>query len=104
MEMVATAWWAPDFLSEFKARRGYDFIKYLSFIYNGENYWGQLVPTYLNRTLLGAGTDGGQSVNNDYRTTFNELYQRYVGHMQDWPHSRGLKFWTSLLITCHLTW
>jgi hypothetical protein len=92
MEMIAAAWWTPDFLAEFKARRGYDFAKYLPFIYNGENYWGQLVPTYINRTLLGAGTDGGQSVNDDYRTTLNELYQRYIGHMQDWSHRKGLKF------------
>ncbi|PVH75254.1 hypothetical protein DL98DRAFT_602280, partial [Cadophora sp. DSE1049] len=92
LEMIAAAWWTPDFLSEFKARRGYDFTKYLPFIYNGENYWGQLVPTYINRTILGAGTDGGQRVNDDYRTTLNDLYQRYLEHMQDWSHSRGLKF------------
>lgn len=92
MEMIAAAWWTPDFLYEFKARRGYDFTKYLPFIYNGENSWGQIVPTYINRTLLGVGTDGGQRINDDYRTTLNELYQRYIGHMQDWSHKKGLKF------------
>ncbi|KAH8679546.1 hypothetical protein BGZ60DRAFT_554003 [Tricladium varicosporioides] len=92
MEMIAAAWWTPEFLSEFKARRGYDLTKYLPFLYNGENTWGQAIPPYLNRTLLGVGTDGGQSVNDDYRATLNELHQKYLGHMQDWSHSKGLKF------------
>ncbi|KAM3082308.1 hypothetical protein ACMFMG_004752 [Clarireedia jacksonii] len=92
MEMIATAWWTPDFLHEFETRRGYDLTKYLPFIYNGENTWGQLVPPYVNRTLLGIGTDGGQGINDDYRATLNELYQRYIGHMQDWSHKKGLKF------------
>lgn len=92
MEMYAPAFWTPDFLAEFKARRKYDLTKYLPVLFNGDNTWGQILPPYGNRTFTGAGTDGGQGVNDDYRTTLTELNQRYIQHMQDWSHQKGLEF------------
>ncbi|KAH7403781.1 hypothetical protein BKA64DRAFT_777464 [Cadophora sp. MPI-SDFR-AT-0126] len=92
MEMYAPAFWTPDFLAEFRARRKYDLTKYLPVLFNGDNVWGQILPPYGNRTYIGGGSDGGQGVNDDYRTTLTELNQRYIQHMQDWSHQKGLEF------------
>jgi len=90
--MYSPVWWTPDFLTQFKARRGYDFDEYLPFIFNGENTWGTISAPYGERTYLGAGSDGGEGANNDYRSTLTELNQRYIAHMEDWTHGLNLQF------------
>jgi hypothetical protein len=92
MEMYAPAHWTPDLLSHFKSRRNYDLTKYLPVIFNGENTWSRFSAPYGNQTYLGAGTDGGLAVNDDFRKTLTELNQNYVKGIRNWVRKKGLEF------------
>ncbi len=65
--------WTPDFLAEFKARRGYDLLPHL-------------------QELLGIGGDAetGERVVFDYRTTIGELLrEKYSRTWQEWAARQG---------------
>lgn len=92
MEMYAPAHWTPNLLAHFESKRGYDLTKYLPVIFNGENTWGRFSAPYGNQTFLGAATDGGLAVNDDYRTTLTELNRDYIKGIRDWAKGKGLEF------------
>ena len=65
--------WTPEFLKEFKARRGYD-----------------LLPHFID--LIGEGSDPevGERVLYDYRTTIGELLrEKYSVTWQKWAAAQG---------------
>lgn len=93
MEMLATLWWTPGFLSSFESRLGYSLVKYLPFLYIADNQWGQFFPTYLETYVDDSQpTDAISKYVLDYRRILNEGYQAYIQHVADWAHLRGFKY------------
>ena len=93
MEMLATLWWTPGFLSTFENRLGYSLVKYLPFLYIADNQWGQFFPSYLETYF--DDRQPADAINQyvlDYRKVLNEGYQKYIQHMVDWAHLRGFKY------------
>ena len=69
--------WNPEFLKEFRARRGYDFTPYL--------------VTYSGRVVKDLATS--ERVLWDVRQTIGELIlENYVGHLKTLTHRHGLEF------------
>lgn len=93
MEIIASLYWTPSFLENFKDRRGYSLIKYLPLLFTGSNSWVGLIPPYSEQFVYGNYTADGTSVHNlDYRQTLNEGYQDYITHFRDWAHKRGVGY------------
>ncbi len=70
--------WAPNFLNEFQARRGYSLVPYLPAV-------AVTTPAFEFQGALGA------RIREDYNQTLSDLFRDY--HMlpaQDWAHSLGL--------------
>ena len=70
--------WAPNFLQEFQARRGYSLVPYLPVV-------AVTTPAFEFQGDLGA------RVREDYNQTLSDLFRDYhILPAQDWAHSLGL--------------
>ncbi|KAK3321282.1 hypothetical protein B0T19DRAFT_466605 [Cercophora scortea] len=90
MEMMASLWWTPDFLTRFEKSRGYSAVKYLPLFFQAKNLWNSYGTPYSTSFMLsGQAADGGKYAE-DYRLTLNEGYQDFLRHYQQWASARGL--------------
>ncbi|KAK3684141.1 hypothetical protein B0T22DRAFT_383697 [Podospora appendiculata] len=91
MEMMASLWWTPDFLTRFEKSRGYSAVRYLPFFFQAKNLWNSYGAPYNTSFMLsGQAADGGKYAE-DYRLTLNEGYQDFLRHCQQWASGRGLQ-------------
>ncbi len=89
MEMMATLWWTPDFLSRFEKARGYSAVKYLPVFFQAKNMWNSYGEPYDTSYVLDGPSDGAKYAE-DYRLTLSEGYQDYLAYFQQWAAGRGL--------------
>ncbi|CVK84497.1 uncharacterized protein FPRN_01978 [Fusarium proliferatum] len=91
MEIQASLYWSPDFPDRFKAKRGYDVIKYLPLLFHKSTSFTAAQAPYNTTFYLDGTLDDGQSKYlQDYRLTLNEGYQEYLQTFEDWAESLGL--------------
>lgn len=89
LELMQDLPWTESFLSEFKARRGYDLTPYLPMILQPGwmQAWGQhYSPPYYGDDAL------GERVRADYRLTLSDLQlENFWRPFADWNHAHGLR-------------
>lgn len=73
--------WTPDFLSEFRSRRGYELRRYLPALALNQNGFGFTFPG-----------EAGERVRHDYAQTLTELWiDNHVIPTRRWAHRHGLE-------------
>lgn len=90
LELMQDIHWGPDFLAQFRKRRGYDLTPFLPFVLQpgwmlawGEDY----SPPYFE----GAEKSVGERVRADYRRTISDLMiEGFVEPFVAWNHQHGL--------------
>ncbi|WP_242123603.1 glycosyl hydrolase [Sphingobium sp. Sx8-8] len=91
LELMQDMPWTPDFLDQFRKRRGYDLTPYLPFILQPGwmQAWGEhYSPPYFDAT----GSVAGERVRADYRRTVSDLMiEGFVQPFVAWNHAHGLK-------------
>ncbi|KAG5793102.1 hypothetical protein H9Q69_007840 [Fusarium xylarioides] len=91
MEIQASLYWSPGFPDRFKAKRGYNVIKYLPLLFHKSTSFTAAQAPYNTTFYLDGTADDGQSKYlQDYRLTLNEGYQEYLQTFEDWAKSLGL--------------
>ncbi|KAG4264796.1 hypothetical protein FPRO03_00080 [Fusarium proliferatum] len=91
MEIQASLYWSPDFPDRFKAKRGYDVIKYLPLLFHKSTSFTAAQAPYNTTFYLDGTPDDGQSKYlQDYRLTLSEGYQEYLQTFEDWAELLGL--------------
>ncbi|KAG5808664.1 hypothetical protein H9Q74_011967 [Fusarium xylarioides] len=91
MEIQASLYWSPSFLENFKAKCGYDVVKYLPLLFHKSTSFQAARAPYNTTFTLDGTPDNGQSrFLQDYRLTLNEGYQEYLQTFEDWAESLGL--------------
>ncbi|KAF5546128.1 hypothetical protein FPHYL_10569 [Fusarium phyllophilum] len=91
MEIQASLYWSPGFPDRFKAKRGYNVIKYLPLLFHKSTSFTAAQAPYNTTFYLDGTPDDGQSKYlQDYRLTLNEGYQEYLQTFEDWAKSLGL--------------
>ncbi|KAL3482822.1 hypothetical protein BJX62DRAFT_245495 [Aspergillus germanicus] len=79
LELKMQQYWTPNFIQEFKKRRGYDLTPYLLYVLKDTN------------TFSGESTTA-QQVEYDFYSTVTDLYIDYrLTHLKKFTHSLGLK-------------
>lgn len=89
--MQSSLWWTPDFQQKFQEGRGYSVVQCLPFLITTKNYWIQAIAPY-GEVFTSLDESVAEGCIQDYRTTLNEGYQRYLSHYVGWAHSRGIKY------------
>ncbi len=88
LEVGANLFWSDDFLPEFRRRRGYDLLPYLSILEmmsHAEPY-----GEFVDRPIYEMGEAGTQA-RNDYRLTVSELItERFYEKFNQWAHDHKL--------------
>lgn len=86
--------WCADYLSQFKARRGYDVTKYLPLLIldrTGKNPSNPLTITTKYWYELDEGNDSADKIRNDLYQTNTELYsENCLQVLTEWLHSFGM--------------
>ncbi|KAG7410834.1 hypothetical protein Forpe1208_v009638 [Fusarium oxysporum f. sp. rapae] len=91
MEIQASLYWSPGFPDCFKAKRGYNVIKYLPLLFHkSTSFTAAQAPYNTTFYLEGTSDDGQSKYLQDYRLTLNEGYQEYLQTFEDWAESLGL--------------
>ncbi|KAL5342263.1 hypothetical protein BJX70DRAFT_410917 [Aspergillus crustosus] len=79
LELKLTQYWTPNFIKEFKQRRGYDLITYLLYVLQDTN-------------TFSGDADIARMVEYDFYSTVTDLYIDYrLTHLKQFAHSLGLK-------------
>jgi hypothetical protein len=90
LELFQDLPWTEDFLTEFKARRGYDLTPYLPLIL--QPGWMQAWGEHYSPPYFETGDAVAERVRADYRQTVSDLMlARFVGPFVAWNHAHGLK-------------
>lgn len=80
MEIQASLYWSPDFPDRFKAKRGYDVIKYLPLLFHKSTSFTAAQAPYNTTFYLDGTLDDGQSKYlQDYRLTLKFLEPKFAG-------------------------
>lgn len=91
LELMQDIPWGPDFLEQFRKRRGYALVPYLPFVLQPGwmQAWGEhWSPPYFEAT----DPDLAERVREDYRRTVSELMiEGFIQPFVDWNHRQGLK-------------
>lgn len=91
LELMQDIHWGPDFLKEFRKRRGYDLTPYLPFVLQPGwmQAWGERYsPPYFNASA----SDLAERVRADYRRTVSDLMiAGFIEPFVTWNHAHGLK-------------
>ncbi|KAF5536603.1 hypothetical protein FNAPI_11712 [Fusarium napiforme] len=91
MEIQASLYWSPGFPDRFKAKRGYNVIKYPPLLFHkSTSFTAAQAPYNTTFTLEGTPDDGQSKYLQDYRLTLNEGYQEYLQYFETWAESLGL--------------
>ncbi|KAL4967875.1 uncharacterized protein BDV14DRAFT_197518 [Aspergillus stella-maris] len=79
LELKMTQYWTPNFLQEFKKRRGYDLKPYILYVLKDTN-------------TFSGDADVARMVEYDFYSTVTDLYIEYrLNHLQEFAQSLGLK-------------
>lgn len=91
LELMQDIAWGPDFLAEFKTRRGYDLTPYLPFVLQPgwmqawDEHWS---PPYYTASVPGL----AERVRADFRQTVSDvMFANFIEPFVAWNHAHGLK-------------
>ncbi|BBF69674.1 hypothetical protein SBA_ch1_18740 [Sphingomonas bisphenolicum] len=91
LELMQDIQWGPQFLGEFRKRRGYDLTPYLPFVVQPgwmqawDEHWS---PPYFNS----AGDELAERVRSDYRLTVSDMMiAGFIEPFVAWNHAHGIK-------------
>ncbi|HWU71936.1 MAG TPA: glycosyl hydrolase [Sphingomonas sp.] len=91
LELMQDIPWSPDFLAQFKARRGYDLTPYLPFVL--QPGWMQAWGEHWSPPYFDAHTPAvAERVRSDYRRTVSDLiFEGFIDPFVAWNHRHGLE-------------
>jgi hypothetical protein len=92
LELMQDLPWSRDFLSQFKARRGYDLLPWLPFLV--QPGWMQAWGERYSPPYFDAADKGGlaERVRADYRLTVSDLlFENFIGPWIAWNRANGMK-------------
>lgn len=93
MEILASCYWTPGFISQFEESNKYNLIPYLPLLFTPSNTWNGALPIYWEQYTFGnSDSDKVFTYNIDYRKVLNEGYQAYTIHFNEWAHSKGFGY------------
>jgi len=91
LELMQDIAWTPDFLTQFRALRGYDLTPYLPFVLQPGwmQAWGEhYSPPYFDAS----GSAIADRVRADFRQTVSDLtFRGFIDPLVSWSHAHGLK-------------
>ena len=91
LELMQDIPWSPDFIAQFRARRGYDLTPYLPFVLQPGwmQAWGEhWSPPYFEADRAAT----AERVRSDYRRTVSDLlFEGFIEPFVAWNHRHGLK-------------
>jgi hypothetical protein len=90
MEMLSSLYWTPSLLTRFEQDRGYSALPCLPALFQPQNNWNAIVPSYNEMYTLGNQKDS--ACNTDYRRTLNAGYQDYIAHFSHWTNRIGIRY------------
>ncbi|KAH7020387.1 hypothetical protein EDB80DRAFT_821289, partial [Ilyonectria destructans] len=90
MEMQASLWWTPDFITRFKKNRGYSPVKYLPLMFHQSDSFSLYSPPYNKTYALSSAASAQDKYLQDYRKTLNEGYIEYLEVYNAWALSLGM--------------